>query len=61
MDRLEADPYDVESQTKIAEILRQQSVMESFESAMEHSPESFAQVTMLYSESASSLGLCGLG
>lgn len=73
MDRLEADPYDVEvrlsqlnpnhlptltdaallsvplqSQTKIAEILRQQSVMESFESAMEHSPESFAQVTMLY-------------
>ncbi|KAJ1514472.1 DNA damage-inducible protein 1 [Coelomomyces lativittatus] len=42
------DPYNVEMQKKIEEAIRLERVSNNFELAMEHHPESFAQVHMLY-------------
>lgn len=47
MDRLEADPFDIEAQQKIEEAIRQQAVLENMEHALEYSPEAFARVNML--------------
>ncbi|XP_074571582.1 protein DNA-DAMAGE INDUCIBLE 1 [Curcuma longa] len=45
---LYADPFDVESQKKIELVLRQKGIEENWEAAIEHNPEAFARVVMLY-------------
>lgn len=42
------DPFDPEAQQKIAEEIRLSNVESNMESAIEHVPESFGQVVMLY-------------
>ena len=39
IERLNADPLDVEAQAKIEEMIREAAVMENLQSAMDHTPE----------------------
>ena len=48
MELLNADPFDPEVKSKIAERSRQAQVEENDQTAYEYMPESFSQVTMLY-------------
>jgi hypothetical protein len=43
---LEADPYDLEAQKKIAEAIRQEQVLENMEQAMETMPESYVSISL---------------
>ncbi|KMZ74046.1 DNA damage-inducible protein 1 [Zostera marina] len=43
-----SDPFDIESQKKIEESIRQKGIDENWQAAIEHNPESFAGVVMLY-------------
>ena len=45
---LAADPFDLEAQRDIAENIRMENVNANMETAMEHNPEAFGQVIMLY-------------
>ena len=45
---LSADPLDPEAQRKIAELIEQGNINENYESALEHTPEAFGRVQMLY-------------
>lgn len=36
---LNADPFDVEAQTRIAEMIREERVQENLQNAIEHNPE----------------------
>ncbi|OWZ34230.1 DNA damage-inducible protein 1 [Cryptococcus neoformans C23] len=48
IEALNADPYDIDAQKKIEEAIRMEAVLENMQHAMEYSPESFGNVTMLY-------------
>lgn len=46
---LNADPFDVEAQARIAEMIREERVQENLQNAIEHNPE--GKMTRMYSES----------
>ncbi|KAJ4975560.1 hypothetical protein NE237_000666 [Protea cynaroides] len=43
-----ADPFDVESQKKIEAAIHQKGIDDNWAAALEHNPEAFARVVMLY-------------
>ncbi|KAJ0046412.1 hypothetical protein Pint_03677 [Pistacia integerrima] len=48
LELLYADPFDVEAQKKIEAAIRQKGIDDNWAAALEHNPEGFARVVMLY-------------
>jgi DNA damage-inducible protein 1 len=48
VNQMNADPFSAEAQAAIAEEIRVKNVQENMETAMEHNPEAFGRVCMLY-------------
>ncbi len=46
--KLSTNPDDEDNQKRILEIIRQEQIAENLENALEHNPEAFGRVTMLY-------------
>lgn len=44
----DADPFDIEAQKRIEDAIRMQQIEQNMQMAIEHNPEVFARVTMLY-------------
>lgn len=47
IERLNDDPFDVENQRKIEEMIRQERVMENLQNAMEHNPEGICRSILM--------------
>jgi len=45
---LNDDPFDIDAQMRIAEMIREERVQENLQNAIEHNPEVFGRVHMLY-------------
>eukprot|EP01080_Neovahlkampfia_damariscottae_P010417 gene10417-2944_t len=48
MKRIQINPFDIEAQKHLEELIQQGNIEENMEKALEHTPESFAKVVMLY-------------
>lgn len=48
MRRIEIDPFDIEAQKHLEELIQKGNIEENMQNAMEYTPESFARVIMLY-------------
>jgi DNA damage-inducible protein 1 len=48
LEQLHADPFNIDNQRRIEELIRSEQVHENYEHAIEHNPAAFAQVSMLY-------------
>ena len=48
IDEMNANEFDPEMQRRIAERIQEEAIQNNFENALEHSPEVFSEVFMLY-------------